>query len=85
MEVDEQPGHRVEQPVAVRPGTEREAHQQAPVLDREVEVLGDEDRRVAVRRLGEADRPDRRQAEGLEVAQDLELAPATPSGSSLSA
>ncbi len=40
VEVDEQPRHRVEQPVAVRPGPEREAHQQAAVLDREREVLG---------------------------------------------
>ena len=73
VEVDEQPGHRVEQPVAVRPGTEREAHQQAAVLDRELEVLGHEDRAVAVGRRGQADRLDRRQAERLEVAEDVEL------------
>ena len=34
VEIDEQRGHRVEEPVAIRAGTQREAHQQAPVLDR---------------------------------------------------
>ena len=32
MEVDEQPGHRVEQPAAVRARAQREAHEQPPVL-----------------------------------------------------
>ena len=45
VEVHEQPRHRVEQPVAVRPRAEREAHEQAAVLDRELQVLGHEDGR----------------------------------------
>ena len=56
VEVDEEPRHRVEQPVAIRPGPEREPHQQAAVLDREREVLGDRMADVALRCLGEPDR-----------------------------
>ena len=40
VEVDQQRRHRVEQPVAIRPRPEREAHQQAPVLDRVGQVFG---------------------------------------------
>ena len=76
MEVDQQPCHRIEEPVPVRAGTEREAHQQAAVLDREREVLGHEDRRVTLWRFGDADGLDRRQAECLEVPEHVELRPA---------
>ena len=49
MEIDEQPRHGVEEPVAIRARAQREAQQQAPVLDRVREVLGREDGRVALR------------------------------------
>ena len=48
MEIDEQPRHGVEQPVAIRARAQREAQQQAPVLDRVREVFGREDGRVAL-------------------------------------
>jgi hypothetical protein len=73
MQVDEQPGHRVEQPIAVRAGTEREPHHQAPVLNRVLEVFGDQHRGVVLARLAQTDRLDRRQAPCPEVAQDVEL------------
>ena len=47
MEVDQQRRHRVEEAVAIRPRTEREAHQQAAVLDRVGEVFGRQDGGVA--------------------------------------
>ena len=75
VEVDEEPGHRVEQAVAVRARLERNPHEEAAVLERVGEVLGDEDARIALRCLGEADRRYRRQALVLEVPEDLELAP----------
>jgi hypothetical protein len=37
------------------------------------EVLGDEDRRVALGRFGDADRLDRRQSDRLEMPKDVEL------------
>ena len=40
MEVDQQRRHRIEQSVAIRAGPEREAHQQAAVLDRVGQVFG---------------------------------------------
>ena len=73
VEVDQERRHRVEQPVAVRPRAEREAHEQAAVLDREGEVLGGEDGLVAAGPGRQADRRDRRQARCLEPAQDVEL------------
>ena len=45
VEIDEERGHRVQEPVAIRAGAQREAHQQAPVLDRVRQVFGDEDGR----------------------------------------
>ena len=86
MEVDEEQRHRVEQAVAVGRRHRAEPHQQAPVLDRVAEVLGDEDRVAAVGALGEADRADGRQAGVLEVAQDVDTrVSATSIGTSLSA
>ena len=73
MQVDEERRHRVEQPLAVRPGSEREPHQQAAVLDRVGEVLGREDRLVAARPRRQADGRDGRQTGRLEPAQDVEL------------
>ena len=48
MEIDEQPRHGVEEPIAIRARAQREAQQQAPVLDRVREVFGREDGRVAL-------------------------------------
>ena len=73
VEVDEQEGHRVEEPPAVRAGPGRQAHHQPPVLERVRQELRHEDRAVAGRRLGDAGRLDRRQAEALEVEQDVVL------------
>ncbi len=75
MQVHEQPRHRIQEPVAVRPWAQGEPHQEAPVLDREVEVLGDQDGRLAFWRLGEPDRRHGGEAQGHEMAQDLELGP----------
>ena len=74
MEVDEERRHRVEEPVAVddRPG--RQPHQEPPVLERLVEVGGQQDRLGPVGRLGEADRRHRRELGRLEPAEDLVLA-----------
>ena len=73
MEVDQERSHRVEQAIAVRPWPEREAHQETAILDRIREVLGHEDRGVAIDRVGQADRRHRRQPGDLEVSEYVEL------------
>ena len=75
VKVDEQGRHRVEEPVAVRPGSEREPHEQTAVLDRVGEVLGDEDGAIALRVLGKPGRGDGGQLRGLEAAQNVEFGP----------
>jgi len=74
VEVDEEPGHGVEESVAGRVRPRREAGQKAPVLEGVGEVAGNEDGRLALRRFGQADRFDGRELELLEVAEDIELA-----------
>ena len=73
VEVHQQRRHRVQQPVAIWTGAEREAHQQPPVLDRIREVFGDQDRAVALGRRRQPNGRDGRQAGPFEVAQDVEL------------
>ena len=53
----------------------RQPHHQAPVLERVGQELRDEDRAVAGRRLGDAGGLDGRQAEALEMEEDVVLAP----------
>ena len=69
MEVHQEPRHRVEQPVAVRPRAEREPHEQAAVLDGELQVFGHDDGRLPLRGRREPDGRHGRQALRLEVAQ----------------
>src|SRR5207237_4751795 len=69
-----QPGHRGEEPSPIAAGSEGDAHEQAPVLERVAEELSHEDPGLALGRLGEADRAHRRQTLLFEVAQNLELA-----------
>ncbi len=73
MEVDEQPCHRVQQSVARRARAGGHAHEQATVLDGVRQVLGHEDRRVALRGGRQSDRRDRWKAQTLEVPEDIEL------------
>ena len=73
MEVDEQRRHRVQQPVAIRAGPQREAHQEAPVLDRVGQVFGRQDGRVAGDRIGQADGGDRREPRAFEPPEHIEL------------
>jgi hypothetical protein len=73
MEVDEKRRHGVEQAIAIRPRTQREAHEQAAVLDRVAEVLGGEDGLVTLRLFRKADCGHGRQAGSLEPAKDLEF------------
>ena len=75
MEVDQERRHRVEEPVAVGLGGGRQAHQQAPVLQRVGQVGRDQDPFVALGRLGQPDRRDGRQLGGLEPAEDVVLVP----------
>ena len=73
VEVHQEPRHRVEQPVAVWPRAQRESHEQAAVLDRELQVFGHDDGRVALRGRREPHGRHGRQALRLEVAQHREL------------
>jgi hypothetical protein len=73
VEVDEERGHRVEQPIAIRPRSEGETAEEAAVLDRIGQVFGGEDRAIAVGGVREPDRGDRRQPGHLEPAQDIEF------------
>ena len=52
VEVHQQRGHGVEQPLAIAARRQRDAHEEPPVLERVAEVLGYQDRRVL-------ERPDR--------------------------
>src|SRR5438876_9120201 len=74
MEVDQQPGHCVEQAIAIGARAERKAHQQPAVLKRMGQVFGHEDGRLALGRLGESGSRYGRQADFLEVAESSELA-----------
>jgi hypothetical protein len=73
VEVDEEPGHRVEETVAVRPRSEREPGEEASELERMGEVLGDEDGRIVAPPVGDPDGPDRGQPGDLELAEDAVL------------
>ena len=73
MEVDEERGHRVKEPLTIWPWSQREAHEQAPVLDGVRQVLGDQDGPIEIRILGQAHGENRREAAGLETSQDIEL------------
>ncbi len=73
VEVDEDRGHRVKEPLAIWPWSQREAHEQAPVLDGVREVLGDQDGPIEIRILGQAHGENRREATGPETSQDIEL------------
>lgn len=72
VQVHQEPGYAVQQPVAV--GAGRQPHQQPPALERMCEALRHEDRGAALGRLGEADGENRRQSQGLEALQHLVLA-----------
>jgi hypothetical protein len=43
VEIHEEPRHRIEKARAVWPGPDREAHHQSPVLERVLQVFGDQD------------------------------------------
>ena len=73
MEVHQEPRHRVEQPVAIWPRAEREPHEQAAVLDGELQVLGHDDGRLPFWGRREPHGRHGRQALRLEVAQHREL------------
>ncbi len=74
MQVDEQPGHRVEEPVPIAARLQRDAHQEAPVLERVAQELRDQDAGPLVGALREPDRPDGRQADVLQVQEGVVLA-----------
>ena len=80
MEVHQEQGHGIQQPLAVAGADGPEPHQQTPVLHRVAQVLRDQDRVTAVRTLGQAHGTDGRQAGVLEVAQDPELTVRDPRG-----
>ena len=77
VELDEQAGHRVEQPAAVQPSGLAEPQEQAAVLPGVGQVGGDQDR-LAVLALGQPDGLHRRQPARLEVPQHGVLAPGQP-------
>jgi len=72
MEIDEQPGHRVEQAFAVRPRSERESEEEPPELERVAQVLRDDDGGLAGR-PNQANRRDRGKPHAFQVVQDLVL------------
>jgi hypothetical protein len=74
VEVHEEAGHGVQQAIAVAAGSERDAHEETPVLEGVAEVLGDQDPLPRLGPLGDPHRPDGRQAGRLEVEEDLVLA-----------
>ena len=74
VEVDEEPGHGVEEPIAITARAEREPLEEPAVLEGVDEEVGDEDPGVPLRRLGEPGRRHGRQALLFQVPEDLELA-----------
>jgi hypothetical protein len=74
VEIDEEAGHGVEEPIAVRVRAGREPSEEAAVLEGVGEVASHEDGGVALDGLGEADRLDGRKLEALEVTEYLVLA-----------
>ena len=86
VEVDEEPGHGIEEAVAVAARLERHPHQEAAVLERVAEELGDEDRVALVGPLGDPDRRGRPGSPACSMCRSASYSRrATSSGSSLRA
>ncbi len=74
MELHEQAGHGIEEPLAIVPGGLRQSPEQSPQLERPGQVAGDDDRGVVVRALHQPDRPHRRRVPLLQLAHHVVLA-----------
>jgi hypothetical protein len=73
MEIDQERRHRIQQSVPIRTRSQREAHEQAAILDGIDEVLRRQDRRVPIPGFRERYRPHSRQTRHFEPPQDLEF------------
>jgi len=78
VQVDEQAGDGVEQPLAVLDQLAGETPEQPPELPGMLQVLGDQDGVAGVGLVDQPDRPDRRELADLQVAQDPVLLDGDP-------